>query len=402
MTMAKHGVERQDVSEEWVRDLIEKVIRQAKVRNAIETLSTEIPRDTEAIHYLEARKEAAAKRLDKTKSAITGIRERVMTSKSELIPLQKKKEAIAEEYAKLETAEKDVEEKRAALPKVRAEIRKMREEVSRSFQTFSSLERAHKEVMNRKEKIEEECSSLKAKLSDLELEASVMNGTFSLIIGVQPEGFDFDTFEGIQEDLEKKVADFTNEMNEEIEKVQKDTASLKRQLAESQEAEKSLLSKDERFQEVVDGLKSQIGEYGDLESVKAETAELANQEKWLTSSCKETEQATDRLESALKSLEERLANENEAKRKSTKRHSYLIERKKEMDGFTDPEDAVRRMREETRSLEMDSKTEKGMLEMIGLLNREADPVIDKLGSSLEAYNGLIAGFEQKINALLSP
>ena len=402
MTMAKHGVEGQVVGEEWLQDLIDTAIRQAKVRNAIEALSTELPRDTEEIEYLEARQEVAAKRLDDTRSAINEIRIQLKTSKRELIPLQKKKEAIAEEYAKLAAIEKDVEEKRAALPKLLAEIKKMREGVNKSLHMFSSVERDRREALDQREEIEKECSSLKAKLADLEKETSAINTTFSLVTGMQPEGFDFDTFVEIQEDLEEKVADFTNDMNQEIDKAQKDTVLLKKQLAEAQETEKTLLSEQDRLGEVVKDLRSQIGEPGDLESLEAETAELANQEKQLTSSNKETEQAIDRMENALTSLGERVAKENEIEAASSERHSYLTEKKKELDGFTDPEDAIRTMKEETRGLEIESKTEKGLLEMLGLLNREADPVIDGLESALEEYDGLIAGFEQEISALLSP
>ena len=402
MTMAKHGVEGQVVGEVWLQDLIDAAIRQAKVRNAIEALSTEIPRDTEEIEYLEARQEVAAKRLEETTSAIIEIRKQLKTSKGQLIPLQKEKEAIAEEYAKLADIEKDVDEKRAALPKLLAEIKKMRDGVNKSLHMFSTVERDRREALDQREEIEKECRSLKAKLVDLEKETSAINTTFSLVTGKQPEGFDFDTFVEIQGDLEETVADFTNDMNQEIDKAQKDAVLLKRQLAESQKTEKTLLSEKDRLREAVKDLRSQTGEPGDLESLEAETAELTNQEQHLASSNEEMELAIDRLENALKSLEERVTKENEVETKSAERHSYLMERKEEMDGFTDPEDAIRTMKEETRGLEIESKTEEGLLEMLGHLNREADPVRDRLGSAIKEYNGLIAGFEQEISALLSP
>ncbi len=402
MSMAKCGIEGRCVSEAWLQDLVEEIIRYSKVRNTLEALSTEIPRNAKEIRYMEALKEADEKRLSKAKSAIADIRERLEASKRSIIPLRKEKAAIAEKYMKLAAVEKDVEEKRAALSETLSEIRKMRRLLDGSSQTFSSLKRTHREILGRKEHLDEERRALNQKLSLLDLETSAMNSTFSLIMGVQPEGFDFDTFQAVQEDLETKVADFTHEMTEEIEKVRKDTTLLKRQLSETREEEQSLLSREKEIRDTVNALKSQTGGYDDLEALTSETRELEKQERQLTISVSECDQKRVRFEKALAAVNERLTKEKNLSKKLNERHAYLMEVKGKRDGFQDPEEEIRRMAEKTRGLEIAAKAEEQILELLLLLSREADPVIEALGISLRGYNELVGGLETRITRLLSP
>ncbi len=402
MSMAKCGIEGRCVSEAWLQDLVEEIIRYSKVRNTLEALSTEIPRNAKEIRYMEALKEADEKRLSKAKSAIADIRERLEASKRSIIPLRKEKAAIAEKYMKLAAVEKDVEEKRAALSETLSEIRKMRRLLDGSSQTFSSLKRTHREILGRKEHLDEERRALNQKLSLLDLETSAMNSTFSLIMGVQPEGFDFDTFQAVQEDLETKVADFTHEMTEEIEKVRKDTTLLKRQLSETREEEQSLLLREKEIRDTVNALKSQTGGYDDLEALTSETRELEKQERQLTISVSECDQKRVRFEKALAAVNERLTKEKNLSKKLNERHAYLMEVKGKRDGFQDPEEEIRRMAEKTRGLEIAAKAEEQILELLLLLSREADPVIEALGISLRGYNELVGGLETRITRLLSP
>jgi chromosome segregation ATPase len=172
--MMKDATETPDLKEEWLQDLVEKVIHQLNIKKEMEALSSQIPKERNEIEYLRGRTAAARKRLDETENAIKEMRLRMAEPKRKLTHLQKERQLVVEEYDRLKEIKKDIEGKLPRLPKIQAEIRKLAEDVRKSSGRLRSLQSSHDEALQRKERLAQECKSFKAELTKLEEEIPVM------------------------------------------------------------------------------------------------------------------------------------------------------------------------------------------------------------------------------------
>jgi len=399
--MMKDATETPDPKAEWLQDLVEKVGYQLDVRKEMENLAYEIPKDTKEIEYLRGRTAAVRKRLDETEKPIKEMQLRMAEPKRKLTCLQKERQLAVEEYDRLKELERDMEGKLLKLPKIQAEIRKLAEDVRKSSGRLRSLQSSHHEVLQRRERLGRECKSFEAKLTSLEEEIPVMRNTRDILRGKRPEHFDADTFEKIQGDVEMLVESYVSEVEGEIERIKKETSSLNARLDAKQEEEGTLLSKKGNLQKTIEGLRAHIGKDKNRETLVTELAKLERQNNELAGEVEKKEKGISRMESATKSVDDRLRREREINFDSKKRHSYLISRKQEMGTLENVADEIQGLKDEIQRLNMDSEANRAFHETIKKLNEDVDPTRKQLRSTLEEYKRVFGEFEREINSLLS-
>ncbi len=399
--MMKDATETPDLKEESLQDLVEKVVHQLNIKKEMEVLSSQIPKERNEIEYLRGRTAAARKRLDETENAIKEMRLRMAEPKRKLTHLQKERQLVVEEYDRLKEIKKDIEGKLPRLPKIQAEIMKLAEDVRKSSGRLRSLQSSHDEALQRKERLGQECESFKAKLAKLEEEIPVMRNARDILRGKRPEHFDADTFETIQGDVETVVESYVSEVEGEIERIKNETSSLNARLDAKQREEGALLSKKGHLQKTIEGLRTHIGEDKNRETLMTELAKLERQRNELAAEAEQKKREISRMESAIKSMDDRLRRERQIDSDSKKRHSYLISRKKEMGNLENVADEIQRLKDEVQRLNMDSEVNRTLHETIKRLNEEVGPTRKQLRSTLEEYNRVFGEFERQINSLLS-
>ncbi len=399
--MMKDATGTPDLKAEWLQDLVENVVHQLNVKKEMEILSSQIPKERNEIEYLRSRNAAARKRLDETENAIKEMQLRMAEPKRKLTRFEKERQLAVEQYNSLTEIVRDIEGKLSHLPKIKSEIRKLAEDVRKSSINLRSLQSSHHEALQRKERLGQECESFKAKLTKLEEEIPVMRNTKDILRGKRPEHFDADTFQTIQGDVEMIFKSYAGEVEGEIERIKNEMFSLNERLDAKQGEEVALLSKKGHLQETIEGLRAHIGEDKNRETLMTELAKLEGQRNELAGEVEQKKQEISRMESATKSVDDRLRREGEIDFDSKKRHSYLISRKQVMGNLENVADEVQRLKNEIERLNMDSEVNRTLHETIKKLNEDVDPTRKQLRSTLKEYNMVFGEFEGEINSLLS-
>jgi len=399
--MMKDATGTPDLKAEWLQDLVENVVHQLNKKKEMEILSSQIPKERNEIEYLRGRNAAARKRLDETENAIKEMQLRMAEPKRKLTRFEKERQLAVEQYNSLTEIVREIEGKLSHLPKINAEIRKLAEDVRKSSINLRSLQSSYDEALQRKERLGQECESLKAKLTKLEEEIPVMRNARDILRGKRPEHFDADTFEAIQGDVEMIFKSYLSEVEGEIERIKNEMSSLNERLDAKQGEEVALLSKKGHLQETIEGLRAHIGEDKNRETLMTELAKLEGQRNELAGEVEQKKQEISRMESATKSVDDRLRREGEIDFDSKKRHSYLISRKQVMGNLENVADEIQRLKNEIETLNMDSEVNRTLHETIKKLNEDVDPTRKQLRSTLKEYNMVFGEFEGEINSLLS-
>lgn len=399
--MMKDATGTPDLKAEWLQDLVENVVHQLNKKKEMEILSSQIPKERNEIEYLRGRNAAARKRLDETENAIKEMQLRMAEPKRKLTRFEKERQLAVEQYNSLTEIVREIEGKLSHLPKINAEIRKLAEDVRKSSINLRSLQSSYDEALQRKERLGQECESLKAKLTKLEEEIPVMRNTRDILRGKRPEHFDADTFQTIQGDVEMIFKSYLSEVEGEIERIKNEMSSLNERLDAKQGEEVALLSKKGHLQETIEGLRAHIGEDKNRETLMTELAKLEGQRNELAGEVEQKKQEISRMESATKSVDDRLRREGEIDFDSKKRHSYLISRKQVMGNLENVADEIQRLKNEIERLNMDSEVNRTLHETIKKLNEDVDPTRKQLRSTLKEYNMVFGEFEGEINSLLS-
>jgi len=399
--MMKDATGTPDLKAEWLQDLVENVVHQLNKKKEMEILSSQIPKERNEIEYLRGRNAAARKRLDETENAIKEMQLRMAEPKRKLTRFEKERQLAVEQYNSLTEIVREIEGKLSHLPKINAEIRKLAEDVRKSSINLRSLQSSYDEALQRKERLGQECESFKAKLTKLEEEIPVMRNTRDILRGKRPEHFDADTFQTIQGDVEMIFKSYAGEVEGEIERIKNEMSSLNERLDAKQGEEVALLSKKGHLQETIEGLRAHIGEDKNRETLMTKLAKLEGQRNELAGEVEQKKQEISRMESATKSVDDRLRREGEIDFDSKKRHSYLISRKQVMGNLENVADEIQRLKNEIETLNMDSEVNRTLHETIKKLNEDVDPTRKQLRSTLKEYNMVFGEFEGEINSLLS-
>lgn len=399
--MMKDASRGPDLNEKWLQQLVGKVALQLNVKQEMDILSSEIPKETKEIDYLKDRIAAAHKRLSETESAILKMQRRVREPKESLTSLEYDRRLAQAEYGRLKETEADMVTKLSDLPKMKVEIGKLTETVKASAQHLASIHTEQHEAVLRKEKLGGASNSVQKELQALEEEIAIVRNTRDVIGGIRPEGFDADTFETIQDDVEKTLENYIDEIEGEIARIKTEISSSNERLDSMKSQEEELLSKKRRLPETIEKLGTELGDDQDRETLTAELKELEGEKMKLSAEVDEKNENIARQEAAIGSVDKRIEMEQSLNRELNERHSYLASRKQEMDGFDNAADEIQRLYLEIKRLNADSELNAVLFKTISELNSDAEPIGSKLRESIEGYNRAFDEFEREINDLLS-
>ena len=399
--MMKDASRGPDLNEKWLQQLVGKVALQLNVKQEMDILSSEIPKETKEIDYLKDRIAAAHKRLSETESAILKMQRRVREPKESLTSLEYDRRLAQAEYGRLKETEADMVTKLSNLPKMKVEIGKLTETVKASAQRLASIHTEQHEAVLRKEKLGGASNSVQKELQALEEEIAIVRNTRDVIGGIRPEGFDADTFETIQDDVEKTLENYIDEIEGEIARIKTEISSSNERLDSMKSQEEELLSKKRRLPETIEKLGTELGDDQDRETLTAELKELEGEKMKLSAEVDEKNENIARQEAAIGSVDKRIEMEQSLNRELNERHSYLASKKQEMDGFDNAADEIQRLYLEIKRLNADSELNAVLFKTISELNSDAEPIGSKLRESIEGYNRAFDEFEREINDLLS-
>ena len=389
------------IKEKWLQDFVEKVGQQLNVKKEMDILSTEIPKEMEEIEYLRGRVATSRKRLDDMENAAREVESRLAGPRKNLTDLQKERRSVSEAYDGLKEKERDIAKRTSELPKIQAKIERYEKDVRELLLKLAASRAGHHEIVQRKQSLEEAYASDREILEALEAEILVMRNTRDIIGGNRPEQFDVETFETIQDDVAVNVKSYFDEMNGEIERIQNEIASMNAQIEEKTREAETLSSKRVLLRETIERLKPDISEEKDAETLTSEFGSLKDQSNGLTVETEELNQEIRRTEQAIVNIDERLEKERAVEGDSKSRHSYLISRKQEMDGFENVEDEIRRIGDEIQKLHVDSEIDKALSKTIGNLMLEVTTTEKRLRTSLEEEDRVFQQFQEEMESLLS-
>lgn len=371
-----------------LQKLLDKVESHLYATKKKQLFETEIRKTTREIEYIDDKIAVARKQLQKTVEANKEIEPRLHKAKRKLSRLQKERETAENEYAMLKAIEREMESKRAILPGIKKQIAHLREDIRESSARFKALQLRQRKTMAEKEYLEKETEALKTKLSGLENEIPVMRNTRDMLAGVMPEGFDADTYHTIQHqgDLESTIANYADEVNEQIERLKKEATELNTQIDEKHAREKLLLSEKENLQSKIEDIVAELGGEAKKSPILNELNRLRDKKELFVAECYRMMKEVTRLDAGIKNLDDALEQGRKLQSESMERYRYLVLRKQEMDEVDNIDAEIERLQNEIQRHNTDSYINNKLIGITNDIKQDVVSMNAKLRSAVEEYN----------------
>jgi chromosome segregation ATPase len=351
-------------------------------------LVAEIRKATIEIQYIEDKVAIGRARLQKTTKAIEETEIRLREAEKELSRIRKERAAAEGEHEKLQATEREIHSNGAILADMKKQIAHVRGVVRRLSARFKALQSTHRNGQVKKETLEKEVGTIGIRSSALEKGLPVMRNTRDLLVGILPEGFDVDTIDELdnQDEIEKAINDYIAEVNEHMERLEKERSGLNRQIDEKDMQQRVFLSRKDDLEGKVKGLTAEVGGEAEVETVIDEVERLRDEKERLGAECEAMMKEGDQLESNIKILDDELEAGKKLERELTERNACLTSRKQEMDQFDDMEAEIKRLQKEMQKCERDSSVNDMLTEIIGDIKEYVGLINGKLRYAVKDYN----------------
>ncbi|UCD86345.1 MAG: hypothetical protein JSV01_00745 [Desulfobacterales bacterium] len=351
-------------------------------------LVAEIRKAAIEIQYIEDKVAIGRARLQKTTKAIEETEIRLREAEKELSRIRKERAAAEGEHEKLQTTEREIQSKRVILADMKKQIAHVRGDVRRLSARFKALQSTHRNGQVKQETLEKEMGTIGIRSSALEKGLPVMRKTRDLLVGILPEGFDGDNFDKLynQGEIEKAINDYIAEVNEHMERLEKERSDLNRQIDEKDVQQRAFLSRKDDLEGKVKDLTAEVGGEAEVQTVIDEVKRLRDEKERLGAECEAMMKEGDQLESNIKSLDDELEAGKKLERDLTERYAYLTSRQQEMDQFDDMESEINRLQKEMQKCERDSSVNDTLTEIIGDIKEYVGLINGKLRYAVKDYN----------------
>jgi chromosome segregation ATPase len=351
-------------------------------------LVAEIRKATIENQYIEDKVAIGRAQLQKTTKAIGETEIRLREAEKELSRIRKERAAAEGEHEKLQATEREIQSKRAILADTEKQIAHVHGDVRRLSARFKAVQSTHRNGLVKQETLEEEMGTIGIRSSALEKGLPVMRNTRDLLVGILPEGLDADTFDELynQGKIEKAINDYIAEVNEHMERLEKERSDLNRQIDEKDVQQRAFLSRKDDLEGKVKDLTAEVGGEAEVETVIDEVKRLRDEKERLGDECEAMMKEGDQLESNIKSLDDELEVGKKLEQDLTERYAYLTSRKQEMDQFDDMEAEIKRLQKEMQKCERDSSVNDTLTEIIGDIKEYVGLINGKLRYAVKDYN----------------
>jgi chromosome segregation ATPase len=402
--MANHtNLATSKLKEERLQTILGRVESYLQERKQRQLLEFEIRHMTLEFEYNTDKIPTARKSLSKTIKAISGTEHRYVDHKQKLSRLQEEKGKLEQEYTSIKASLEDLENKRSIIPELKDQIERMNEEMRMSSQTLKERQAKHRELLRDKENLGKEPEALRAKLSQLKTEIPVIKNTRDILTGCMPEGFESEEYFSIQEkeEIEKSITSYVVEVKGEIKKIREMIPGLKAQTEEKDKEKTRLLSKNEHLLQKHKALVAETGNDTEKTIIEEEITTLQGEKQRLAGESDLMTQEVSQLETEIKRTSEGLEREKKVKADSMERYTYLTSKKQKMEEFDNIEAEIKRLKKEALKHKTDSGVNTAVIGVTSEIKQDLDPITGKLQSAIEHYNKQFEEFGQTITRLFS-
>ena len=271
----------------------------------------------------------------------------------------------------------DIQNKKAMVELLAKDIRNVSKEIE-------DLKNRENRTRDRKQEIQGEIDSNQHNLNRLDEEIGVMTITRDLLCGQIPNFIDIEEFPSLQ-NTDQGAEEYTSDVKDAMEKMEKDIATCKKEIAESHTLETSLTLEKKGLETRLETLAAKVKPDVDKDNLNLEVAALSEQKEAFASQIAAHQDEISRLQPMVTEHDNRLEIERKSDLALDESIRNLTERKQFISTLDDVEMEMEKLKGQIAKSNMGLESNSGYLTVIKMVKGDMEAIDRRVAISLDVY-----------------
>ena len=354
----------------------------AKKKKAI--LDADLLKVSREITYIGLGIEDTRKRIDLNRASIDRVSPKITEFRNRLAGLEQEKRPLEDEYHRLLDIQLNIDKKRMDIQNKKAMVELLAKDIRNVSKEIEDLKNRENRTRDRKQEIQGEIDSNQHNLNRLDEEIGVMTITRDLLCGQIPNFIDIEEFPSLQ-NTDQGAEEYTSDVKDAMEKMEKDIATCKKEIAESHTLETSLTLEKKGLETRLETLAAKVKPDVDKDNLNLEVAALSEQKEAFASQIAAHQDEISRLQPMVTEHDNRLEIERKSDLALDERIRNLTERKQFISTLDDVEMEMEKLKGQIAKSNMGLESNNGYLAVIKMVTKDVEAIDRRVAISLDVY-----------------
>ena len=354
----------------------------AKKKKAI--LDADLLKVSREITYIGLGIEDTRKRIDLNRASIDRVSPKITEFRNRLAGLDQEKRPLEDEYHRLLDIQLNIDKKRMDIQNKKAMVELLAKDIRNVSKEIEDLKNRENRTRDRKQEIQGEIDSNQHNLNRLDEEIGVMTITRDLLCGQIPNFIDIEEFPSLQ-NTDQGAEEYTSDVKDAMEKMEKDIATCKKEIAESHTLETSLTLEKKGLETRLETLAAKVKPDVDKDNLNLEVAALSQQKEAFASQIAAHQDEISRLQPMVTEHDNRLEIERKSDLALDESIRNLTERKQFISTLDDVEMEMEKLKGQIAKSNMGLESNNGYLAVIKMVTKDVEAIDRRVAISLDVY-----------------
>ena len=354
----------------------------AKKKKAI--LDADLLKVSREITYIGLGIEDTRKRIDLNRASIDRVSPKNTEFRNRLAGLEQEKQPLEDEYHRLLDIQLNIDKKRMDIQNKKAMVELLAKDIRNVSKEIEDLKNRENRTRDRKQEIQGEIDSNQHNLNRLDEEIGVMTITRDLLCGQIPNFIDIEEFPSLQ-NTDQGAEEYTSDVKDAMEKMEKDIATCKKEIAESHTLETSLTLEKKGLETRLETLAAKVKPDVDKDNLNLEVAALSQQKEAFASQIAAHQDEISRLQPMVTEHDNRLEIERKSDLALDEKVRNLTERKQFISTLDDVEMEMEKLKGQIAKSNMGLESNNGYLAVIKMVTKDVEAIDRRVAISLDVY-----------------
>ena len=354
----------------------------AKKKKAI--LDADLLKVSREITYIGLGIEDTRKRIDLNRASIDRVSPKITEFRNRLAGLDQEKRPLEDEYNRLLDIQLNIDKKRMDIQNKKAMVELLAKDIRNVSKEIEDLKNRENRTRDRKQEIQGEIDSNQHNLNRLDEEIGVMTITRDLLCGQIPNFIDIEEFPSLQ-NTDQGAEEYTSDVKDAMEKMEKDIATCKKEIAESHTLETSLTLEKKGLETRLETLAAKVKPDVDKDNLNLEVAALSQQKEAFASQIAAHQDEISRLQPMVTEHDNRLEIERKSDLALDESIRNLTERKQFISTLDDVEMEMEKLKGQIAKSNMGLESNNGYLAVIKMVTKDVETIDRRVAISLDVY-----------------
>ena len=354
----------------------------AKKKKAI--LEADLLKISREITYIGLGIEETLKKIDLNRASIDRVSPKITEFRNRLAGLEQEKQPLEDEYHRLLDIQLNIDKKRMDIQNKKAMVELLAKDIRNVSKEIEDLKNRENRTRDRKQEIQGEIDSNQHNLNRLDEEIGVMTITRDLLCGQIPNFIDIEEFPSLQS-ADQGAEEYTSDVKDAMEKMEKDIATCKKEIAESHTLETSLTLEKKGLETRLETLAAKVKPDVDKDNLNLEVAALSEQKEAFASQIAAHQDEISRLQPMVTEHDNRLEIERKSDLALDESIRNLTERKQFISTLDDVEMEMEKLKGQIAKSNMGLESNNGYLAVIKMVTKDVETIDRRVAISLDVY-----------------